>query len=96
MTITTGNTTIEYSVTPNGQYTEKVTGPKGTILRSTPSVGKFLAWLLRREIESDEFQVSVLRMSTWWELKGNDQIRGSFDVELYKRVIVAKQWRNQR
>lgn len=95
MQLTTGNHTIEYGTTPKGQLFElhKI-GNRTGIMRVTTSAELFLRWIIADEVteyitrETRERYIKAIK--PFWTICKGDNVRGSFNEELYKKVIAAK------
>lgn len=94
MMIITGDVTTEYGITPMGQFFEKKkVGNNTGIVRVTVSPERFLRWLIQSEVDIEtenimrEKMIKLIR--TWWE-NNEDGTMGSFNRELYLRIIEAK------
>lgn len=95
MIIFSGNTTIEYGMTAAGQFFEnhKINKSDG-IIRTTTDPERFLRWMIQSEVDEEimrhqrERLCALLKM--YWELGAPEVIRGSFNKELYLKIIKAK------
>jgi hypothetical protein len=86
---------IEYGFTPSGQFHETFRNSKTGKLefsRVTTDVQQFLGWMIREEIISyKEKRVRaalVLFMKKFWTCRLTpDDLRGSFNEDLYNKII---------
>lgn len=95
MIIISGESEIEYGTTPGGQFFEKHTIGKGVgIVRITPDPERFLRWMIQSEVNEEfenkhrEYLCNIL--AEWWPMKNFNTFRGSFNKELYLKIIQAK------
>lgn len=95
MKITSGNHTVEYGTTPGGQLFElhKIGNNKG-IMRITSNAELFLRWIIADEVTKDITQQTrdryIKAIKPYWTISSGDELRGSFNEELYLKVIKAK------
>jgi hypothetical protein len=97
MTLYTNGRTIDYSVTPAGNYIETVSTKRGKIMHAYPTVHAFLNRILMAETASEitrhkeeDRKIELMRMIAWWELPTDHTFRGSFNSELYEKVRQTK------
>lgn len=96
MQITTENKTITYSVTPQGAFMRTIEVKTGgfKVIHATKDVNQFLGFMLCDEAEKkrEKFMrdLGLMRMINYWEMPTGDSKAGSFNVELYKKVLAAK------
>ncbi len=89
MRITSGNTTIDYSITDHGSFCQTVKSPMGVLRRTTPDVQKFIGWMTR-PTNLEQSQISVMQMAKWWEYKQPYVISGRFDFVHYYAICAHK------
>ena len=86
-------TTTEFSVTPNGNFIATVATNDKVLIRTTPEVSKFVTWMMGSscplEESEEDRKISLMRMISWWEMP-TAKSRGSFNVELYNRILSIK------
>lgn len=94
MQVITGNKTITYSVTPRGSFMRSIDVNGFRIIHATQDVGKFIGLMLcddfARERARAQREHQLMKMISFWEMPTADSKGGSFDVELYNRVLAAK------
>lgn len=92
MRITSGNKTIDYSVTPEGNYMETVRSPFGVIVRSTPYVDTFLKRMLEPVVTECTREERLDEMCLWWIMPNRYRALGfgSFNREHYYKVMERK------
>lgn len=80
-----------YLVSGHGLFVRIMQNPRGTvtIIDEDPTL-----WILedhmREERRLQAVEELIMRLNVYWCLAEGDTIRGSFDGELYKRVLKAK------
>lgn len=94
MTITNGDTTTEYGTTPGGQLFERRISGNIIIQRATNNPERFLNWIVESEekeyIENKRREQLAKLLSVWWYLSDDISFRGTFNKELYLKVVAAK------
>lgn len=94
MIVTSLNKTIEYGCTPAGQFFEKTSCNKGSVIKTSTDPQALLKWLLGSviadEIKQENKEFNLMKCIGWWEMQIGHFHHGSFNLELYKKVLKAK------
>lgn len=85
-----------FGYTPDGQHYRVDQIGTSKLIRTKPTVTSYLKRLLcevvREEKQEEDRQFKLLKSVCWFEVGGGiDYLRGSFDVEHYNKVLLAKQ-----
>jgi hypothetical protein len=84
-----------FGYTPDGQHYRVDQVGTSKLIRTKPTVNSYLKKLLKEvameEKQKEEKQFKLLKSVCWFEVGGGkDYLRGSFDLELYNKVLKAK------
>lgn len=84
-----------FGYTPDGQHYRVEQVGTSKLILTKPTVNSYLKKLLREvkmdERQNEERKFKLLKSVCWFEVGGgNDYLRGSFDLDLYNRVLKAK------
>lgn len=94
MTTITGIQQTEFGVTDKDHFYKKVSNGKCTIIRSTPNVKHFLEMIfeadVKKTIEDKERLMRMPAYKSWWTGQSETFFRGSFNEDLYLKIITAK------
>lgn len=94
MTTITGIQQTEFGVTAKGHFYKKVSNGKCIAIRSTPDVKRFLEMIfevdVKKIIEDKERLMRIPAYKAWWTGQSETFFRGSFNEDLYLKIIAAK------
>ena len=90
-----GNIKVDYAVTPKGSYMQIITMPVGVVVMASTNVDTFLKRLLQSEVDREERNEKrkfyLKKLQNFWSSKcHSENVRGSFNVEHYNKVLLAK------
>lgn len=93
-----GDIATEYGHTPAGQWFEvhrNICTGKVLASRSTPDNERFMRWIIQSEVDKDvenQLRDRKLRViKCFWTICCGDSIRGTFNQDLYLKIIEAKE-----